>query len=149
MSSGSGQSYMDKLKAKNIPPTLVEDEPTEEIPMVQISAEDWDELMAAVERMETLSADLTAQRATLSAEASKYAETMAKAAQEQTQTAEAQIKKIANEARELVGKASAKASAVIDRRIRRDEAIWLIRLILTVAPMILVLPLWVRVGLGI
>lgn len=149
MSSGLGQSYMDKLKAKNIPPTLVEDEPTEEIPMVQISAEDWGELMAAVERMETLSADLTAQRATLSAEASKYAETMAKAAQEQTQTAEAQIKKIANEARELVGKVSAKASAVIDRRIRRDEAIWLIRLILTVAPMILVLLLWVRVGLGI
>ena len=124
MSSGSGQSYMDKLKAKNIPPTLVEDEPTEEIPMVQISAEDWDELMAAVERMEALSADLTAQRATLSAEASKYAEAMAKAAQEQTQTAEATIKRIASEASEQVGKASAKASAVIDRKAFRDEALW-------------------------
>ena len=71
MSSGSGQSYMDKLKAKNISPTLVEDEPTEEIPMVQLSAEDWDELMATVERLEALSSDLTAQRAILSAEASK------------------------------------------------------------------------------
>ena len=149
MSSGSGQSYMDKLKAKNIPPTLVEDELTEEIPMVQISAEDWDELMAAVERMEALSADLTAQRTTLSAEASRYAEAMARAAQEQTQTAEATIKKIASEASEQVGKASAKASAVIDRNALRDEALWWLRLILTAAPMILVLLLWARVGLGI
>jgi len=149
MSSGSGQSYMDKLKAKNIPTTLVEDEPTEEIPMVQISAEDWDELMVAVERMEALSADLTAQRAILSAEASKYAETMAKAAQEQTQTAEATIKKIASEASEQVGRASAKASAFIDRNALRDEALWWLRLILTAVPMILVLLLWARVGLGI
>lgn len=37
MSSGSGQSYMDKLKAKNIPPMLRENEPTKEIPTVQIS----------------------------------------------------------------------------------------------------------------
>ena len=134
MSSGSGQSYMDKLKAKNIPQALVEDEPTEEIPMVQISAEDWDELIAAVERMEALSADLTAQRATFSAEASKYAEAMARAAQAQTQTAEAAIKRIASEASEQVGKASAKASAVIDRNALRDEALWWLRRILTAAP---------------
>ena len=149
MSSGSGQSYMDKLKAKNIPSTLIEDEPTEEIPMVQLSVEDWDELMATVERMEALSADLTAQRATLSAEARKYTEAMARAAQEQTQTAEATIKRIASEASEQVGKASAKASAVIDRNALRDEALWWLRLILTAAPMILVLLLWARVGLGI
>ena len=115
---------MDKLKAKNIPPTLFDDEPAEEIPMVQISAEDWDELMASVERMVALSADLTAQRATLSVEASKYTEAMARAAQEQTQTAEATIKRIASEASEQVGKASAKASAVIDRKAFRDEALW-------------------------
>ena len=148
MSSESGQSYMDRLKAKNIPPTLRESEATEKIPMVQISAEDWDELMAAVESLTALSADLTAQRATLSAESSKYTEMMLKAAQEQTQTAEAQIKKIVSEASEQVGKASAKASAVIDRNAIRDEALWWLRLILTAAPMILVLLLWARVGLG-
>ena len=149
MSSGSGQSYMDKLKAKNIPPTLRENESTKEIPMVQISEREWNELMAAVERMEALSADLKAQRVTLKAEASKYTEAMTKAAQEQTQTAEATIKKIASEASEQVGKASAKASAVIDRNALRDEALWWLRLILTAAPMILVLLLWARVGLGI
>ena len=48
MNSGSGQSYMDKLKARNIPPALQEAmEETapeqmveQEIPMVQISAEE-------------------------------------------------------------------------------------------------------------
>ena len=53
MNSGSGQSYMDKLKARNIPPALQEamEEPApeprveQEIPMVQISAEEWMRLM--------------------------------------------------------------------------------------------------------
>ena len=149
MNLESGQSYMDKLKAKNIPQALIENAPAERIQMVQISAEDWDELMVAVKHMEALNADLTAQRATLSAEASKYAEAMARAAQEHTQTAEATIKRIASEASEQVGRASAKASAVIDRNALRDEALWWLRLILTAAPMILVLLLWARVGLGI
>ena len=96
MNSGSGQSYMDKLKARNIPPALQEameetaPEPKveQEIPMVQISAEEW----------------------------MRLSET---------------IRKIANEATEQVGKASEKASEVIDRRIHRDEAIWFLRLALT------------------
>lgn len=149
MSSGSGQSYMDKLKAKNIPSALVEHEPNVENTMVQMSERDWNDLLAMVRRLEALSAELTAQRASLQAEASKYAEAMAKAAQEQTRTAEDQIKKIAKEASEQVGNASERASRVINRRIIRDEAIWFIRLILTAAPMILVLLLWARVGLGI
>lgn len=149
MSSGSGQSYMDKLKAKNIPSALVEHEPKVENTMVQMSERDWNDLLAMVRRLEALSAELTAQRASLQAEASKYAEAMAKAAQEQTRTAEEQIKKIAKEASEQVGNASERASRVINRRIIRDEAIWFIRLILTAAPMILVLLLWARVGLGI
>lgn len=149
MSSGSGQSYMDKLKARNIPSSLIEDEPKMENTMVQMSERDWNDLLAMVRRLEALSAELTAQRASLQAEASKYAEAMAKAAQEQTRTAEEQIKKIAKEASEQVGNASERASRVINRRIIRDEAIWFIRLILTAAPMILVLLLWARVGLGI
>lgn len=149
MSSGSGQSYMDKLKARNIPSSLIEDEPKVENTMVQMSERDWNDLLAMVRRLEALSAELTAQRASLQAEASKYAEAMAKAAQEQTRTAEEQIKKIAKEASEQVGNASERASRVINRRIIRDEAIWFIRLILTAAPMILVLLLWARVGLGI
>mgnify|MGYP006351453671 FL=1 len=155
MNSGSGQSYMDKLKARNIPPALQEAmEETapeqmveQEIPMVQISAEEWMKLNEAVRRMEALSAELSAQKAVLSSEASKYTEKMMRAAEEQKEATEKALRKVTTEAAEQVGKASEKASEVIDRRIRRDEALWWLRLALTAVPMLLVLLLWVHVGL--
>ena len=156
MNSGSGQSYMDKLKARNIPPALQEameetaPEPKveQEIPMVQISAEEWMKLNEAVRRMEALSAELSAQKAVLSSEASRYTKRMMKAAEAQKEATETAMHKVTKEATERVGKASEKASEVIDRRIRRDEALWWLRLALTAVPMLLVLLLWVRVGLG-
>ena len=155
MNSGSGQSSMDKLKARNIPPALQEAmEETapeqmveQEIPMVQISAEEWMKLNEAVLRMEALSAELSAQKAVLSSEASKYTEKMMRAAEEQKEAAEKALRKVTTEAAEQVGKASERASEVIDRRIRRDEALWWLRLALTAVPMLLVLLLWVHVGL--
>ena len=157
MNSGSGQSYMDKLKARNIPPALQEAmEETapeqmveQEIPMVQISAEEWMKLNEAVRRMEALSAELSAQKAVLSSEASRYTERMMKAAEAQKEATETALHKVTKAATEQVGKASEKASEVIDRRIRRDEALWWLRLALTALPTILVLLLWARVGLGI
>ena len=151
MNSGSGQSYMDKLKARNIPPALQEameeTAPEQEIPMVQISAEEWMKLNEAVRRMEALSAQLSAQKAVVASEASKYTEKMMRAAEEQKEATEKALRKVTTEAAEQVGKASEKASEVIDRRIRRDEAIWWLRLALTAVPMLLVLLLWVHVGL--
>ena len=146
---------MDKLKARNIPPALQEAmEETapeqmveQEIPMVQISAEEWMKLNEAVRRMEALSAELSAQKAVLSSEASKYTEKMMRAAEEQKEATEKALRKVTTEAAEQVGKASEKASEVIDRRIRRDEALWWLRLALTAVPMQLVLLLWVHVGL--
>ena len=146
---------MDKLKARNIPPALQEAmEETapeqmveQEIPMVQISAEEWMKLNEAVRRMEALSAELSAQKAVLSSEASKYTEKMMRAAEEQKEATEKALRKVTTEAAEQVGKASEKASEVIDRRIRRDEALWWLRLALTAVPMLLVLLLWVHVGL--
>ena len=149
MNSESGQSYMDKLKAKNIPPTLRTEEMAEEVPTVQISQKEWVRLMEAMQRLTMLSSDLKEQRASLKQEADEYTKEMMKAAQEQTKAAEAAIKEISTEAMKQVGRASEKASEVIDRRIIRDEAIWWLRLILTALPTILVLLLWVRVGLGI
>ena len=144
---------MDKLKAKNIPPMiqeeLLEEQTEQEIPMVQISAEEWMKLTEAVRRMEALSAELSAQKAFLSSEASRYTEKMMKAAEAQKEATEAALHKVTKEAIEQVGKASARASEVIDRRIRRDEALWWLRLALTAVPMLLVLLLWARVGLGI
>jgi len=148
---------MDKLKARNIPPALQEAmEETapeqmveQEIPMVQISAEEWKQMTEAVRRMEALSAELWAQRAVLSSEASRYTEKMMKAAEAQKDATEKALNKITREATEQVGKASERASEVIDRRIRRDEALWWLRLALTAVPMLLVLLLWVYVGLGI
>ena len=146
---------MDKLKARNIPAALQEAmEETapeqmveQEIPMVQISAEEWMKLNEAVRRMEALSAELSAQKAVLSSEASRYTERMMKAAEAQKEATEKALRKVTTEAAEQVGKASEKASEVIDRRIRRDEAIWWLRLALTAVPMLLVLLLWVHVGL--
>ena len=157
MNSGSGQSSMDKLKARNIPlalqeameETAPEQMVEQEIPIVQISAEEWMKLTEAVRRMEALSAELSAQKAVLSSEASRYTERMMKAAEAQKEATEKALHKITREATEQVGKASEKASEVIDRRIRRDEAIWWLRLALTALPTILVLLLWARVGLGI
>ena len=144
---------MDKLKARNIPPALQEameeTAPEQEIPMVQISAEEWMKLTEAVRRMEALSAELSAQKAVLSSEASRYTERMMKAAEAQKEATETALHKVTKEATEQVGKASEKASEVIDRRIRRDEALWWLRLALTAVPMLLVLLLWARVGLGI
>lgn len=156
MNSGSGQSYMDKLKARNIPPALQEamEETTpeqmveQEIPMVQISAEELMRLTETVRRMEALSAELSAQKADLKASAESYATVMKKAADAQKEATEKALHKITKEATEQVGKASERASEVIDRRIRRDEALWWLRLALTAVPMLLVLLLWVRVGLG-
>ena len=143
---------MDKLKARNIPLALQEameeTAPEQEIPMVQISAEEWMRLTETVHRMEALSAELSAQREALSSEASRYTERMMKAAEAQKEATEKALHKITREATEQVGKASARASEVIDRRIRRDEALWWLRLALTAVPMLLVLLLWVRVGLG-
>ena len=155
MNSGSGQSSMDKLKAKNMPLAIQQElqeelqaEQTEqEIPMVQISAEEWMKLNEAVRRMEALSAELSAQKAVLSSEASKYTERMMKAAEAQKEATEKALRKVTTEAAEQVGKASARASEVIDRRIRRDEAIWFLRLALTFIPTILIFLLWVYVGL--
>lgn len=125
MNSRSGQSYMDKLKAKNIPPMIQEELLEEqEIPMVQISAEEWMKLNEAVRRMEALSAELSAQKAVLSSEASRYTERMMKAAEGQKEATETAMHKVTKEAAEQVGKASEKATEVIDRRIIRDEAIW-------------------------
>ena len=157
MNSGSGQSYMDKLKARNIPPALQEAmEETapeqmveQEIPMVQISAEEWMKLTETVRRMEALSAELSAQKADLKASAESYATVMKKAAEAQKEATEKALRKVTKEATEQVGKASERASEVIDRRIRRDEALWWLRLALTALPTILVLLLWARVGLGI
>ena len=151
MNSGSGQSYMDKLKARNIPPALQEamqeTAPEQEIPMVQISAEEWMRLTETLHRMEALSADLTAQKADLKTSAESYATVMKKAAEAQKEATEKALHKITREATEQVGKASARASEVIDRRIRRDEAIWFLRLAITFIPPILILLLWVYVGL--
>ena len=153
MNSGSGQSYMDKLKAKNIPPMiqeeLLEEQTEQEIPMVQISAEEWMKLTETVRKMEALSAELSAQKTVLSSEASRYTERMMKAAEAQKEATETALYKVTKEATEQVGKASEKAAEVIDRRIRRDEALWWLRLALTAVPMLLVLLLWARVGLGI
>ena len=155
MNSGSGQSSMNKLKAMNMPPAIqqamqeeMQAEQTEqEIPMVQISAEEWMKLNEAVRRMEALSAELSAQKAVLSSEASKYTEKMMRAAEEQKEATEKALCKVTTEAAEQVGKASARAAKVIDRRIRRDEAIWWLRLALTAVPVLLVLLLWAHVGL--
>jgi hypothetical protein len=146
---------MDKLKAMNMPLAIqramqeeMQAEQTEqEIPMVQISAEEWMKLNEAVRRMEALSAELSAQKAVLSSEASKYTEKMMRAAEEQKEAAEKALRKVTTEAAEQVGKASERASEVIDRRIRRDEAIWFLRLALTFIPTILIFLLWVYVGL--
>ena len=148
MNSESGKSYMDKLKARNIPPEIqAEMQMEEEIPTVQISVAEWDELIASVNRLEELSAELKAQKAAFAAEAGKYAEQITRAIQAQNEATATAIRKISEEASEQVGKASEKAAEVIDRRIIRDEAIWWIRLALTAVPMLLVLLLWVHVGL--
>ena len=157
MNSGSGQSSMDKLKAKNMPLAIQqamqeeqqEEQTEQEIPMVQISAEEWMRLSETIRRMEALSAQLSAQKAVVASEASKYTEKMMRAAEEQKEATEKALRKVTTEAAEQVGKASEKAAEVIDRRIIRDEAIWWIRLALTALPTILVLLLWARVGLGI
>ena len=148
MNSESGKSYMDKLKARNIPPEIqAEMQMEEEIPTVQISVAEWDELIASVNRLEELSAELKAQKAAFAAEAGKYAEQITKAIQAQNEATAAAIRKISEEASEQVGKASEKASKVIYRRSIRDDALWWLRMAYAAVPMILTLLLWAYVGL--
>ena len=142
---------MDRFKAMNMPQAIQEEllkEAQEQtVPMVQISTEEWMRLTETLHRMEALSADLTAQKADLKTSAESYATVMKKAAEAQKEATEKALHKITREATEQVGKASARASEVIDRRIRRDEAIWFLRLAITFIPPILILLLWVYVGL--
>jgi len=148
VSLGSEQNYMDKLKAKNMPAALRSQE-TPPVPMVQISAEDWEKLQALLKEMRLTSGQMASQdRGYLSA-AMEYKRTMLAAAQEQTEASKKAIEKLTKEAMEQVGRASEKSSRVINRQLFRDEAIWWLRLALTAVPTILVLLLWARVGLGI
>ena len=155
MNSESGQTYMDKLKMKNIPPALrtameepeQEPEAEQEIPTVQISEEDWNRLCQAAQQLQALSMDLARQNANMKTSAENYASAMTKAAQEQTDSSEKAIQKIANEATKQVGNASERASRIIERSIYRDEAIWFLRLTLTFLPTILIFLLWLYVGL--
>ena len=149
MSLGSEQNRMDKLKAKNTPAALRQQQGSPQLPMVQISAEDWEKLQALLKEMRLTSGQMASQdRGYLSA-AMEYKRTMLAAAQEQTEASKKAIEKLTKEAMEQVGRASDKASRVIDWQIWRDEAIWWLRLALTAIPTILVLLLWARVGLGI
>ena len=149
MSLGSEQNYMDKLKAKNTPPALRQQQETPPLPIVQISAEDWEKLQALLKEMRLTCGQMASQdRGYLSA-ALEYKRTMMAAAQEQTEASRKAIEKLTKEAVEQVGKASEKASRIIWRQTVRDEAIWWLRLALTAIPTILVLLLWARVGLGI
>ena len=142
---------MDRFKVMNMPQAIQEEllkEAQEQtVPMVEISAEEWMRLTETIHRMEALSADLTAQKADLKTSVESYTEKMMKAAEAQKEATEKALDKITREATEQVGKASARASEVIDRRIRRDEAIWFLRLAITFIPPILILLLWVYVGL--
>ena len=149
MSLGSEQNYMDKLKAKNTPAALRQQQETPQVPMVQISAEDWEKLQALLKEMRLTSGQMASQDRGYLATAMEYKRTMLAAAQEQTEASKKTIEKLTKEAMEQVGKASDRASRVINRQIFRDEAIWWLRLALTAIPTILVLLLWVRVGLGI
>ena len=149
MSLGSEQNRMDKLKAKNTPAALRQQQGSPQVPMVQISAEDWEKLQTLLKEMLLTSGQMASQdRGYLSA-AMEYKRMMLTAAQEQTEASKQTIEKLTKEAMEQVGKASDRASRVIDRQIFRDEAIWWLRLALTAIPTILVLLLWARVGLGI
>ena len=149
MSLGSEQNRMDKLKAKNTPAALRQQQEASQVPMVQISAEDWEKLQTLLKEMLLTSGQMASQgRGYLSA-AMEYKRTMLAAAKEQTEASKKAIEKLTKEAMEQVGRASDRASRVIDRQIFRDEAIWWLRLALTAIPTILVLLLWARVGLGI
>ena len=71
MNSEFEQSYMDKLKMKNIPPALraameetaPEPEAEQAIPMVQISEEDWNRLCKTICQLQDLSMDLANRKA--------------------------------------------------------------------------------------
>ena len=149
MSLGSEQNYMDKLKAKNTPVALRQQRETPQVPMVQISTEDWEKLQALLQEMRLTSGQMASQNRGYLSAAMENKGTMLAAAQEQTEASKQAIEKLIKEAVEQVGRASEKASRVIERQMFRDEAIWWLRLALTAIPTILVLLLWARVGLGI
>ena len=145
MSSGSAKSSMDALKAKNLPPALATpQEPV--VRMVQMTEEEWMRLSDTVQRLEALTIREQTERRMLEVQTRQYTERMQRAAQDQTESAKAAIRQIQNEAMEQVGRASAKAFDVIDKRIARDEMLWWLRLALTALPVILVLLLWVCLG---
>ena len=149
MSLESEQNYMDKLKAKNTPAALRQQQEIPQVPMVQISAEDWEKLQALLKEMRLTSGQMASQDRGYLSVALEYKRTMMAAAQEQTEASKQAIEKLTKEAMEQVGKASEKASRIIWRQTVRDEAIWWLRLALTAIPTILVLLLWAHVGLGI
>ena len=100
MSLGFEQNYMDKLKAKNMPAALRSQE-TPPVPMVQISAEDWEKLQALLKEMRLTSGQMASQdRGYLSA-AMEYKRTMLAAAQEQTEASKKAIEKLTKEEKAL------------------------------------------------
>jgi hypothetical protein len=89
---------MDKLKAKNMPAALRQQQETPQAPMVQISAEDWAKLQALLKEMRLASGQMASQDQGYLSAAMEYKRTMLAAAQEQTEASKKAIEKLTKEA---------------------------------------------------
>ena len=117
MSLGSEQNYMDKLKAKNTPAALRQQQETPQVPMVQISAEDWEKLQALLKEMRLTSGQMASQdRGYLSA-AMEYKRTMLTAAQEQTEASKQAIEKLTKEMKDAARHLEFEKAAFLRDRI--------------------------------
>ena len=144
MSSRSDRdlSFDELMKLNETQPTP----PTEPMPMVQMTLEDWERLSTMIRRMENLIDGQTATEGLMTKTAEKYLSAMKKTAEEANASVKKTLEKLDRMYTQQVGKANEMLSEKIARRAIREDALWWIRFLAFSLPTLLVLALSVCYG---
>ena len=113
---------------------------------VQMTEDEWNRLSGLIQKLEQLTRAEATERKQLTAAGEKYLTAIQKAVEEQTNSAKRAMEQITELAEEQVGKASERASRVIENHSMRDEFLWWLRLLFMALPTVLVLALSVYMG---
>ena len=151
MNSGSEKNFLASLKQKNLPPESVQLQ-TEQPKMVQISEEQWEQIMTLLSNLQILERSEWAAENALE-ETRKAMETATdeylRKLKEQTAEMEKAVQRMENSCREQVGNLSEKFSLLLEGQQYRNEIKGVILFTAGMLVLVSVLCLTILRGLGV
>ncbi len=139
MNSGYDKKFsLDEMTEMNMPKMTLD----EEIPMVQITEEDWVAMAQTIAEIKAATTALTNATKELTAATKEQRKAMRELG-DQTKKSVSQIE---NTATSMLGKLNENATSRAKRRAELEDSLWWLRLLLTALPTVLVLLLAVYLG---